>query len=68
MIFEDLKSPELQEKLRACKTPADLAALAKEQGVELSDDQLESLSGGGSWLGDECWVWCGAHMPDGELD
>ncbi len=49
MNFEDLKSPELQEKLKACKTADELVALAKEQGLELSDEQLEALSGGREW-------------------
>lgn len=48
MTFEDL-SPELKEKALACKTPEQLLALAKEEGYELSDDELESLSGGASW-------------------
>ena len=48
MNFEDLKNPELQEKLKAAKTPEELVALAKEEGMELSDEQLESLCAGGS--------------------
>ena len=57
MNFEDLKNPELQEKLKACKTPEELVALAKEDGIELTDDQLEAISGGGKWLG-KCWSYC----------
>ena len=49
MNFEDLKTPELQEKLKSAKTPEELAALAKEEGVELSDAALEALSGGFTW-------------------
>ena len=63
MNFEDLKNPELQEKLKACKTPEELVALAKEDGVELTDEQLESLAGGGKWLG-KCWAYCPDHVPD----
>ena len=48
MTYEDL-SPELKEKALACKTPEQLLALAKEEGYELSDDELESLSGGAIW-------------------
>ena len=46
----DLKdiSPELREKALACKTPEEVIALAKENGAELSDEQLEAISGG-SW-------------------
>ena len=61
MQFEDLK-PEQIEKAKACKTPYELVALAKEEGVELSDEQLEAMAGGESrwdkWSGcsgDHCW-------------
>ena len=46
MNFDDLKNPELQEKLKSAKTPEELVALAKEEGLELSDDQIEAISGG----------------------
>ena len=46
MNFEDLKNPELQEKLKACKTPDELVALAKDEGVVLTDEQIEAISGG----------------------
>jgi len=36
MNFEDL-TPELQAKVKACKTPEEIFALAKEEGYELSD-------------------------------
>ena len=49
MNFDDLKNPELQEKLKSAKTPGDLVALAKEEGVELADEQLEAMSGGEEW-------------------
>ena len=48
--FENL-SPEQLEKARACKSSKELAALAAEIGVELSDEELESFSGG-SWATD----------------
>ena len=32
MNFEDLKNPELQEKLKSAKTPEDIFAIAKESG------------------------------------
>ena len=46
MNFEDLKNPELQQKLGTANTPAELVALAKEEGLELTDEQLEAISGG----------------------
>ena len=48
MNFSDL-TPEQQEKARACKTPEDILALAKEEGFELSDEDLEAVSGGNAW-------------------
>lgn len=45
MTLDDL-SPELREKALACKTPEDLIELAKEEGIDLSDDQLQAISGG----------------------
>lgn len=45
MKLEDL-SPELREKAQACKTTEELFALAKEEGVELSEEDLEAISGG----------------------
>jgi hypothetical protein len=46
--LEDL-TPEQIEKGKACRTPEELLALAKEEGVELTDDQLDQISGGDAW-------------------
>ena len=54
MNFEDLKSPELQEKLKAASTPEELLALAKEEGYELSDEELGGMSGGFWGCGSDC--------------
>jgi len=53
MKFEDL-TPEQMEKAKACKTPEDIMGLAKEEGFELSDEELEAVSGG-DW---DCWTVC----------
>ena len=45
MEFKDL-TPELREKALACKTPEDVLALAKEEGYELSDEELDVVAGG----------------------
>lgn len=45
MLVEGL-IPEEQAKLDACKTPEEMLALAKEVGYELSEDELEAISGG----------------------
>ena len=50
MNFNDL-TEEQKAKARACRTPEDMLALAKEEGYELSDAELEEVSGG--W-GDPC--------------
>jgi hypothetical protein len=55
MNYEDLTS-EQQEMAKACKSADELVALAKSEGVELSDEQLEAISGG-FWL--ECPNYCG---------
>ena len=50
MGFDDLKNPELQEKLSSAKTTEELLTIVKEEGVELTDDQLDAIAGGGdSW-------------------
>ncbi|MCR4870422.1 MAG: Nif11-like leader peptide family natural product precursor [Atopobiaceae bacterium] len=45
MDLESL-SPELLEKAKACKTAEELTALAKEAGLELSEEELSSIAGG----------------------
>lgn len=52
MKFEDL-TPQQKEKAIACKTPNELLELAKQEGIELSDDQLDTISGGG-WSEPSC--------------
>lgn len=59
-------------KVRACKNHEDLLALAKKEGIELTDEQLAAVSGGGacsviSNVGDKINPWdcpkCGANRP-----
>ena len=52
MSFEYLE-PELREKAEACTTPEELMKLAADEGYELSDEEIESISGGSSWS-DDC--------------
>jgi len=58
MNIENL-APEMQEKAKACKTAEELLTLAKEEGYELTDDDLEAVAGGRKW-GEPCNEWiCG---------
>lgn len=45
MDFDDL-TPQQKEQVKACNSPEELIALAKEEGYELSDEQLEGIAGG----------------------
>ena len=45
MSFDSL-SPELQEKVKACKTIEDLQELIQAGGFELSAEDLEGIAGG----------------------
>lgn len=49
--YRDL-TEEQKAKAKAAKTPEELIALAKEEGLELTDEQLEAVSGG--WSLDDC--------------
>jgi hypothetical protein len=42
-------TPEQRARAKQCKTAEELLALAKEEGYELTDDELEGISGGDFW-------------------
>lgn len=46
-------TPDQIEKVRACEDYGDLLQLAKDEGVELNDEQLAAVSGGGCSSSDE---------------
>ena len=50
MEFNDL-TEEQKAQVMACKTADELVALAKAEGVELSEEQLDAIAGGDSF-------WC----------
>ena len=60
MNFDDLKNPEFQEKIKSANTIEQLAVLAKAEGVELSDEQLEAVAGG-DWVCDD--KSCSTYAP-----
>lgn len=43
-------APKQIEKAKSCKTPEKTLELAKQEGMELTDEQLQQISGG-RWLG-----------------
>ncbi|MBQ6492180.1 MAG: hypothetical protein IJI88_07880 [Atopobiaceae bacterium] len=59
MNLSDL-SPDLIERAKACQSAEELHALAREQGLELSESQLQAVSAG-AW-DDICWT--DVVMPD----
>lgn len=52
-------SDEQIAKVKACESAEEILALAKEEGVELSDEQLEAVSGGGCLVKIKC-LYCGS--------
>ena len=54
MEFDEL-SQELKDRAKACKTPEEMLALAADEGITLSDEDLEQIAGGrGKWAHEEC--------------
>ena len=53
--FNEL-TPEQKDKVRACKSSDELIELAKSEGVQLTDEQLDAIAGG-SWYNcmNETW-------------
>ena len=45
----DNLTPEQIEKAKDLKTAEELSKFAEENGIELTDEQLEKFSGGGFW-------------------
>ena len=46
-------SQEQIQKVNACKSSQEILELAKKEGVQLTDEQLEAISGGGCGGGDK---------------
>ena len=45
-------SDEMKAKVANCKTAEELMELAKSEGIELTDEQLDAISGGFRWTCD----------------
>ena len=56
MEYKDL-SPEQCEKIDACNNVEEILAVAKEEGYELSDSELDQVSGG-------AWSTYGVNCPE----
>ena len=56
MDFKNLTSEQI-EKAKACETTDDLVELARAEGMELSDEQLDAVVGG-----DNEW-YCACNQP-----
>ena len=60
-LFKGLSEEQLA-KVRACKNKDELLELAKEEDVELTEEQLEGVSGGAcTSIGITC-PWCGSYF------
>lgn len=57
--------PELRELAKSCKTPEDLQALVKKEGIKLTEEEPEVVAGGWpmtwSQFMDDCNVVCSAN-------
>ena len=53
MNIDDMKNPELQERLKNAKTTEELMTIVNEAGFELTDEQLNAIAGGEGWC-NEC--------------
>ena len=53
--------PAVKAKLKGCETSEEILALAQEEGYELSDSELEGVSGGWGGCGDYVWDPCDSH-------
>ena len=55
-------TPEQIEKAKTCKSPEEILAMVRDEGIELSDSQLENIAGG-DWRGHQC-PKCGSYDVD----
>ena len=53
MVFDEL-TPEQRKKAQSCATPEELLALAKREGIKLTSEELEAVTGGMVFGAGEC--------------
>ena len=58
-LFKGLTDEQIK-KVEACKSSEEILALAKEEGVTLTDEQLEAVSGGGLCVSNKTCPKCGS--------
>lgn len=63
MNLDDI-TPEQRRKAAACRNGEELLALAKAEGVDLTDEQLDAIAGGleKDWFGDFKCPNCGEQV------
>ena len=66
MKSEDM-TPEQIEQAKKCATSEECLAFIKENGIELSDEQLEAVSGGALFSNFVCWLGCHDYIATGEV-
>ena len=64
-LFERM-TLEQRKKACACKSKEEFLAFAKKERIELSDDQLEAISGGGHWS-DRATDWARDLVNSGQF-
>ncbi len=56
MKYEELPD-ELREKASKCKDAEELLSLARDEGIDLTDEQIDAISGGRSeWVADAFYI------------
>lgn len=58
---------EQTKRLKECKSSEEILKLAKEEGIELTDEQLEAVSGGNCITDFDC-PKCGGTIDGGSSD
>ena len=57
-------SEEQIAKVKSCKSQEEILKLAKEEGIELTDEQLEAVSDGSGYAASMVCPNCGSHNVD----